>query len=111
MNRLAISLLATVAALAATSARAETRVSFGISLGAPIFYPAPPPVVVYAPPPPVVYAPPVVVYPAPAPRFAPVRVVPPGHYYYPGAVRRVYHHPYGYVPAPVHAHPYRGPCR
>ena len=116
MNRLAISLLATFAALAASSARADTRVSFGISLGVPIFYPAPPPAVVYAPAPPVVYAPPppavvyaprpVVVYAAPAPWGAPVRVLPPG--YYPGGVRPGYP-VYGY--APVHRHPHRGHCR
>ena len=56
MKRIAIALLATAAALAANSARADTRFSFGISLGVPA----------YCPPPAVTYAPPAVVY-APAP--------------------------------------------
>lgn len=57
MKRTALALLATVAALAATSARADTRVSIGINLGGPHYRPAPP-AVVYAPAPPaVVYAP------------------------------------------------------
>lgn len=55
MKRIAIALLATVAGLAVSSARADTHVSFGINVGAPVYRPAPP-VVVYtpAPPPPVV---------------------------------------------------------
>lgn len=57
MKRTALALLAAVAALAATSARADTRVSIGINLGGPHYRPAPP-AVVYAPAPPtVVYAP------------------------------------------------------
>src|SRR5262245_54153831 len=57
MKRIAIALLATAAALAANSARADTRVSFGVSYGAPA----------YCPPPAVTYAPPAVAYvPAPA---------------------------------------------
>ena len=57
MKRTALALLATVAALAATSARADTRVSIGINLGGPHYRPVPP-AVVYAPAPPsVVYAP------------------------------------------------------
>jgi len=57
MKRIAIALLATVAALAATTARADTRVSIGVNFGGPHYRPAPP-AVVYAPAPPaVVYAP------------------------------------------------------
>ena len=58
MKRLTIALLATAAALAANSARADTRVSVGVNLGGPAYRPAPP-AVVYAPAPPptVVYAP------------------------------------------------------
>ncbi|MBL9190340.1 MAG: hypothetical protein JNK23_22870 [Opitutaceae bacterium] len=57
MNRIALALLAATA-LTAASARADTRVSFGFSIGAPAYRPAPPPAVVYAPAPQVVYAPP-----------------------------------------------------
>jgi hypothetical protein len=69
MKRIAIALLFSAAALAANSARADTRVSVGINLGNPVYRPAPvvvapAPVVVapapaYCPPPaaPVVYAP------------------------------------------------------
>jgi hypothetical protein len=49
MKHLTLALVATVAALAATSARADTRVSIGINLGLPVYRPAPPTVVV-APP-------------------------------------------------------------
>ena len=56
MKRLALCLIAAAAALAASTARADTRISFGINLGLPVFRPAPP-AVVYAPPPAVVYAP------------------------------------------------------
>lgn len=56
MKRIAIALLATAAALAASSARADTRVSIGVNVGAPVYRPAPP-VVAYTPPPTVVYAP------------------------------------------------------
>ena len=56
MKRIAIALLATAAALAANSARADTRVSIGVNYGSPA----------YGPPPAVTYAPPTVVY-APAP--------------------------------------------
>jgi hypothetical protein len=59
MKRIAIALLVSAAALAATTARADTRVS--INIGAPVYRPAPP-AVVYAPAPP-----PVVAY-VPAPR-------------------------------------------
>jgi hypothetical protein len=63
MKRIAIALLASAAALAATSARAETRVNVGINVGTPV-YRTPAPVVVHTPPPAVVYAPaPVVVEP------------------------------------------------
>jgi hypothetical protein len=63
MKRIAIALLASAAALAATSARADTRVSIGVNVGAPVYTARPPvvaytpPVVAYAPPPTVVYAP------------------------------------------------------
>ena len=60
MKRIAIALLATAAALAATSARADTRVSIGVNVGGPAYRPVPP-AVVYAPAPSVVYAPPAVV--------------------------------------------------
>ena len=56
MKRITIALLATVAALAATSARADTRVSIGVNVGVPAYRPAPP-VVAYAPAPTVVVAP------------------------------------------------------
>lgn len=56
MNRIALTLLATTAALAATSARADTRISFGLNLGLPTYHVAAP-AVVCAPPPTVVYAP------------------------------------------------------
>ncbi len=62
MKRIAFALLATAAALAANSARADTRVSIGVNVGGPSYRPAPP--VVYAPAPTVVYAPPVVVAPS-----------------------------------------------
>ena len=64
MKRIAIALLATAAALAATSARADTRVSIGVNVGGPAYRPAPP-AVVYAPAPSVVYAPPPAVVVAP----------------------------------------------
>ena len=63
MKRIAIALLATAAALAANSARADTRVSIGVNVGGPSYRPAPP-AVVYAPTPQVVYAPPAVVGPS-----------------------------------------------
>ena len=53
MKRIALTLITAAAALAAHSARADTRVHVGVNLGGPVFRPAPP-VVVYAPPPPVV---------------------------------------------------------
>ncbi len=55
MKTITIALLATAAALAASSARADSRVSLGINVGIPLYRPAPP--VVYAPAPTVVYAP------------------------------------------------------
>lgn len=58
MNRITLALLAATAALIAASAKADTRVSFGFSIGAPAYRPAPPPTVIYAPAPTVVYAPP-----------------------------------------------------
>lgn len=62
MKRIAFALFATAAALAATSARADTRVSIGVNVGVPRYSP---PVVAYAPPPTVVYAPPPAVVVAP----------------------------------------------
>jgi hypothetical protein len=56
MKRIAIALFVTAAALAATSARADTRVSIGVNVGSPSYRPAPP-TVVYAPAPTVVVAP------------------------------------------------------
>jgi hypothetical protein len=66
MKRIAIALLASAAALAANSARADTRVSVGVNVGTPV-YRTPAPAVVYAPAPAVVYA------PAPAVVVAPPR--------------------------------------
>jgi hypothetical protein len=66
MNRIAIALLASAAALAANSARADTRVSIGVNVGTPV-YRTPAPAIVYAPAPAVVYA------PAPAVVVAPPR--------------------------------------
>jgi hypothetical protein len=61
MKHIAIALVLSAAALAANSARADSRVSIGISVGTPVYRSAP----VYSPAPPVVYAPaPVVVVPA-----------------------------------------------
>src|SRR3954470_8404743 len=56
MKRIAIALFATAAALAANSARADTRVSIGVNVGNPGYRPVAP-AVVYAPPPVVAYAP------------------------------------------------------
>ena len=68
MKPIAIALLASVAGLAATTARADTRVHVGINLGVPVYHSAPPAVIV-APAPVRHYAPPTVVYaPPPAPR-------------------------------------------
>src|SRR5215510_2356086 len=64
MKRIAIALLVSAAALAANSARADTRVSVGVNFGAPAYQPAPS--VVYAPAPSVVYAPAPSVVVAPA---------------------------------------------
>ena len=65
MKRLAIALVVSAAALAASSARADSRVRIGVSIGSPVYHhpapvivSAPPPTVVYAPPPAVMYAPP-----------------------------------------------------
>jgi len=41
MKRIAIALLVSAAALAANSARADTRVSVGINMGTPVYAPAP----------------------------------------------------------------------
>jgi hypothetical protein len=64
MKPIIIALFATVAGLATTTARADTRVSVGVNLGAPVY--SRPPAVVYAPAP--AYAPPPAVVYAPAPR-------------------------------------------
>ncbi|WP_414660411.1 hypothetical protein [Horticoccus sp. 23ND18S-11] len=60
MKRITLAVLVTAAALGASSARADTRVSIGVNLGVPAYRPAPP-TVVYAPAPVVNYAPPTVV--------------------------------------------------
>jgi hypothetical protein len=64
MKRIALALFVSAAALAASTAKADTRVSVGVNLGGPVYRDVPPPVVyqpaptvVYAPPPAVVYAP------------------------------------------------------
>ena len=74
MNRIAIALVVSAAAFAASSARADTRVQIGVNIGAPA-YRGPAPVIVSAPAPAVVYAaPPTVVYaPPPAVIVAPSR--------------------------------------
>ena len=56
MKTIALALLVSAAAVAASSARADTRVSFGLNVSLPS-YRALPPVVSYAPPPTIVYAP------------------------------------------------------
>ena len=66
MNRIALALVASAAALGATVARADTQVRIGVNIGRPV-YSHPAPVVVHAPPPAVVYAPPPAVVYAPAP--------------------------------------------
>jgi len=58
MNRIALAVLATAAVIATGSARADTRFSLGVSVGAPAYCP---PTVTYAPPPTIAYA-------APSPR-------------------------------------------
>ncbi len=64
MKRITLALLVSAAALAANSARAESRVRIGINVGGPAYCPAPS-AVVYAPAPVVVYAhAPAVVIPA-----------------------------------------------
>lgn len=56
MKHIALALLVSAAAVAVSSARADTRFSIGINLGTP-HYRTLPPEVSYAPPPVVVYAP------------------------------------------------------
>ncbi len=56
MKTIALALIISAAAVATSSARADTRVSFGLNVTLPT-YRAQPPVVAYAPPPTVVYAP------------------------------------------------------
>lgn len=76
MKRFALALLVAAAAIAASSARADTRVRIGVNIGGH-HRPAPPAVVV-APPPAVVHvAPPAVVY---APPPAVVHVAPRGYW-------------------------------
>jgi hypothetical protein len=72
MNRLAIAVVVSAAAVAASSAHADTRVRIGVNIGgpaysepAPVIVSAPAPAVVYAPAPAVVYAPPPTVVVAP----------------------------------------------
>jgi hypothetical protein len=66
MKRFAIALVVSAAALAVSSARADSRVRIGVNIGSPVYH-HPAPVVVRAPAPTVVYArPPAVMY-APAP--------------------------------------------
>jgi len=65
MNRLAIALVVSAAAFAASSAHADSRVRIGVSVGSPSYY-TPAPVAVYAPAPTVVYAPPPTAVVAPA---------------------------------------------
>lgn len=70
MKRITLALVVSAAALAASSARADTRVRIGVNIGNPGYYPPAPvvvsaPAVVYAPPPPVVYAAPPAVVVAP----------------------------------------------
>ena len=74
MNRLAIAVVVSAAALAASSAHADTRVRIGVNIGGPV-YSEPAPVVVSAPAPAVAYVPaPTVVYaPPPAVVVAPPR--------------------------------------
>jgi len=76
MNRITLALLFGAAALAASSARADTRVRIGVNVGSPDYYPpapvvvaARPPTVVYAPAPSVAYAPPPTVVVAPPPGY------------------------------------------
>jgi len=72
MNRLAFAVVVTAAALAASSARADSRVRIGVNIGVPDYHPAPvvvaapAPTVVYAAPPTVMYAPPPTVVVAPS---------------------------------------------
>ena len=71
MNRLTIAVVASAAALVASTARADTRVRMGVSVGvpvysaAPVIVTAPAPTVVYSAPPSVMYAPPAVIVSAP----------------------------------------------
>lgn len=65
MKRIAIALVVCAAAVAASSARADTRVHVGVNIGGPAYY-RPAPVIVTAPAPSIVYAaPPTVVYASP----------------------------------------------
>lgn len=56
MKRIAFTLLASAAALVASTARADTHVRIGVNVGAPVYRPVPP-VVAYVPAPTVVVAP------------------------------------------------------
>lgn len=56
MKTIALALLVSAAAVATSSARADTRVSFGLNINLPAYRVAPP-AFAYAPPPTIVYAP------------------------------------------------------
>ncbi len=56
MKTIALALLVSAAAVATSSARADTRISFGLNVSLPA-YGVVPPAVDYAPPPTIVYAP------------------------------------------------------
>ena len=77
-NKLTSLLIGGILVVASGTAAAAGNVSFGISLGVPVYQPAPvyvaPPPVAYYPPAPVYYAPPAVYY-APRPFYGPGVVV------------------------------------
>lgn len=113
MKRIAIAVIVTAASLAAASARADTRVHIGVSVGAPAYHSAPRTVVV-APPPAIVVATPrgywkeVQVRTWVPERWVvrhsrwgrPERYCEPGHYAY--TTQRVWVE----TPAPVYRHPH-----
>jgi hypothetical protein len=68
MKRMTLALLVAAGSLTVTAARADTRISFGLSLGVPTYVPSAP--VVACPPPPALASPPplTVVYAPAAPR-------------------------------------------
>ena len=77
-NKLTTLLIGGILVVASGTAAAGSNVSFGISLGVPVYQPAPvyvaPPPVAYYPPAPVYYAPPAVYY-GPRPFYGPAVVV------------------------------------